>query len=73
MAAATREVEAADAALALVEARHEQGRALLVELLDAQLVLTQSEAQSAIAQRDQAVALVNLERSAGVLGETEND
>ncbi len=36
MAAATREVEAADAALALVEARHEQGRALLVELLDAQ-------------------------------------
>lgn len=50
-------------------ARYRVGAGTQLEVLDAQLVLLQSESEVARAHRDRAVALVGLEWAAGILGE----
>ena len=55
--------------LAVADARYAGGAGTQLEILDAQLLLLQAQTQYAAAQRDQALALVGLERAVGVLGE----
>lgn len=62
-------VEQAEKGLQVADARYGSGVGTQLEILDAQLILLQAQTQYASAQRDQALALVRLERSVGVLGE----
>lgn len=62
-------VEQAEKGLQVADARYASGVGTQLEILDAQLLLLQAQTQHASAQRDQALALVRLERSVGVLGE----
>lgn len=55
--------------LQVADARYGSGIGTQLEILDAQLLLLQAQTQYASAQRDQAFALVRLERAVGVLGE----
>ncbi len=55
------------------EARYRTGAGTQLEVLDAQLSLLQAESEHARALRDRAVALVELERAVGVLGENGSD
>ena len=71
MEAESQVVVQAQQGLTIAEARYKTGVGTQLELIDAQLVLTQSEAQYAQAQRDRAVALVHLEQAVGVLGKTD--
>ena len=57
--------------LGVARARYETGAGTQLEILDAQLVLVGAESDLAVAQRDRALAVVELERAAGVLGEFE--
>ena len=52
-----------------VDARYRTGAGTQLEVLDAQLTLLQAESEYARARRDQAVAIVALERAVGALGE----
>lgn len=56
--------------LQIAESRYTNGAGTQLEVLDAQLVLSQAESEYARGQRDLAVALVGLEQAVGVLGET---
>ncbi len=51
------------------DARYRTGAGTQLEVLDAQLTLLQAESEYARARRDQAVAIVALERAVGALGE----
>lgn len=62
-------VEQAEKGLQVAEARYASGVGTQLEILDAQLVLLQAQSDQVGAQRDQALALVSLERAVGVLGE----
>lgn len=62
-------VEQAEKGLQVADARYGSGVGTQLEILDAQLLLLQAQTQHAAAQRDQALALVRLERAVGVLGE----
>jgi len=55
------------------EARYRTGAGTQLEVLDAQLSLSQAESEHARVLRDQSVALVELERAVGVLGEDVGD
>lgn len=55
------------------EARYRAGAGTQLEVLDAQLSLLQAESEYARVRRDQSVALVDLERAVGVLGEDAGD
>lgn len=55
------------------EARYRTGAGTQLEVLDAQLSLSQAESEHARVLRDQSVALVELERAVGVLGEDAGD
>jgi|TARA_B100000809_G_scaffold242856_1_gene267327 outer membrane protein TolC len=54
-------------------ARYRTGAGTQLEVLDAELTLQQADSEHARARRDKAVALVELERSVGVLGENGDD
>lgn len=62
-------VEQAHFGLEDAEARYRTGAGTQLEVLDAQLTLLQAESEHARARRDQAVALVELERAVGIIGE----
>lgn len=62
-------VQQATAGLQDAEARYRAGAGTQLEVLDAQLSLRLAESEAATALRDRAVALVDLERAVGVLGE----
>ena len=62
-------VEQATTGLGIAQSRYEAGAGTQLEILDAQLVLVRAESDLALAQRDRAVAIVELERAVGVLGE----
>lgn len=51
------------------ESRYRTGGGTQLEVLDAQLALLQAESEAVRARHDRAVALVALERAAGILGE----
>ena len=55
--------------LQIAESRYENGVGTQIEVIDGQLTLQRAEAELARAKRDLAVALVQLELSAGILGE----
>jgi HAE1 family hydrophobic/amphiphilic exporter-1 len=59
----------AAAGLRLAESRYARGVGTYLEVLDAQLQLTRTRTANARARRDRAVALVDLETAAGVIGE----
>ena len=56
--------------LRAAEAQYAEGLATQLEVTDAQLSLLRAETEYARARRDRAVAIVELERSVGLLGET---
>jgi len=62
-------VEQATVGLAVAQSRYESGAGTQLEILDAQLVLVQAESDLAMARRDRALSVVELERAVGVLGE----
>lgn len=55
--------------LQIAESRYENGVGTQIEVIDGQLTLQRAEAELARAKRDLAVALVQLELNAGILGE----
>ena len=55
--------------LQIAESRYENGVGTQIEVIDGQLTLQRAEAELARAKRDLAVTLVQLELSAGILGE----
>ena len=63
-------VAQATTGLGVARARYETGAGTQLEILDAQLVLVGAESELAVARRDRALAIVELERAAGVLGES---
>lgn len=63
-------VEEARRGLEIAQARYRTGAGTQLEVLDAQVVLVQAEADHARARRDRAVALVSVERAVGALGES---
>lgn len=62
-------VDLARQGMKIAESRYENGVGTQLEVIDGQLTLQRAEAELARARRDLAVALVQLERSAGILGE----
>ncbi len=62
-------VDLARRGMKIAESRYESGVGTQLEVIDGQLTLQRAEAELARAKRDFAVALVHLERSAGILGE----
>ena len=62
-------VDLARQGLKIAESRYENGVGTQLEVIDGQLTLRRAEAELARAKRDFAVALVHLERGAGILGE----
>lgn len=59
----------AEKGLEVAELRYASGVGTQLESLDAQLALVEVRTQSAVARRDQALALMRLEQTVGVLGE----
>lgn len=57
----------AETGLSMAQSRYINGLGTQLELLDAQLVISQSEADLATAEHDRAVALVRLEQATGML------
>ena len=55
--------------LQIAESRYENGVGTQIEIIDGQLTLQRAEAELARVKRDLAVTLVQLELSAGILGE----
>ncbi|MCC7261887.1 MAG: TolC family protein [Candidatus Latescibacteria bacterium] len=62
-------VDQAEKGLQVAEARYASGVGTQLEILDAHLLLLQAQTNQLAARRDQALALVRLERAVGVLGE----
>ena len=62
-------VDLARQGMKIAESRYENGVGTQLEVIDGQLTLRRAEAELARAKRDFAVALVQLERGAGILGE----
>lgn len=62
-------VDLARQGLKIAESRYENGVGTQLEVIDGQLTLRRAEAELARVKRDFAVALVHLERGAGILGE----
>ena len=62
-------VEQAARGLEIAESRYASGVGTQLEILDAQLTLVEVETDLATARRDQALSIVKLELSVGVLGE----
>jgi len=62
-------VQQATSGLGVAQSRYQAGAGTQLEILDAQLLLVQAESSLAVAQRDRALAMVELERAVGVLGE----
>lgn len=68
-AAQERALELTGEGLRMAEAQYAEGLATQLEITDAQLSLLRAETEVARARRDRAVAIVELERSVGRLGE----
>ena len=62
-------VDLARQGMKIAESRYENGVGTQLEVIDGQLTLRRAEAELARVKRDFAVALVQLERGAGILGE----
>ena len=62
-------VQQSTAGLGIAQSRYEAGAGTQLEILDAQLLLVQAESDLAVARRDRATAIVELERAVGILGE----
>lgn len=62
-------VDLARQGMEIAESRYENGVGTQLEVIDGQLTLRRAEAELARVKRDFAVALVQLERGAGILGE----
>ena len=62
-------LEQAEEGARLAGSRYERGRGTYLEVLDAQLLLTQARAGQVRARRDRAAALVRLEAAVGSIGE----
>ena len=69
VAAQRRVIEGAERNLWFAESRYFSGVGTQLEVLDAQLTLMEAQTGYAIARHDQTLALVELERAVGVLGE----
>jgi outer membrane protein TolC len=63
-------VEQATRGLGVAESRYNSGVGTQLEILDAQLTLLEAETELATAGRDRAAAIVAVELSAGILGES---
>lgn len=70
-AAQTRARELTGEGLRMAEAQYAEGLVTQLEITDAQLSLLRAETEVARARRDRAVAIVELERAVGQLGEEE--